>query len=106
MDWQTFLESFRHKLLAMGIEAKPILMQRDNVEENPNEPFVRRTVRICGKIVVGYPLLVHRLLATESCQLQEGGLGGRRHFGCGVFVPYFPGSGNVQHSSQAQSIAS
>jgi hypothetical protein len=31
--------------------------------------------------------LVDYLTATESILLQEHGLGGRRHMGCGIFVP-------------------
>ncbi len=47
----------------------------------------RRTLRIKDKEVVGYVVLVERLSAEESITLQEHGLGGRRHMGCGVFVP-------------------
>jgi CRISPR-associated protein Cas6 len=47
----------------------------------------RRTLRIKDKEVVGYEVLVDRLTAEESIVVQENGLGGRRHMGCGVFVP-------------------
>lgn len=47
----------------------------------------RRTLRIKNKEVVGYELLVSALTAQESIALQESGLGGRRHMGCGIFVP-------------------
>ena len=47
----------------------------------------RRTLRIKDKEVVGYEVLVEGLTAEESLTLQERGLGGRRHMGCGVFVP-------------------
>jgi len=33
-------------------------------------------------------LHVNGLTAEESIKLQEIGLGGRRHMGCGIFVPY------------------
>lgn len=46
----------------------------------------RRTLRIKDKEVVGYEVLVEALTADESLALQERGLGGRRHMGCGVFV--------------------
>jgi CRISPR-associated protein Cas6 len=49
--------------------------------------YIRRTVRIREKEVVGYGLDVSRLTAEASILLQEHGLGGRRPFGCGVFVP-------------------
>lgn len=47
----------------------------------------RRTLRIKDKEVVGYEVLVEGLTAEESIRLQEGGVGGRRHMGCGLFVP-------------------
>jgi CRISPR-associated protein Cas6 len=47
----------------------------------------RRTLRIKDKEVVGYEVLVEGLTAEESLTLQERGIGGRRHMGCGVFVP-------------------
>ncbi len=50
-------------------------------------PGKRRTVRIRQKEVVGYELVLEGLSAEESLRIQESGLGGRRHMGCGVFVP-------------------
>jgi CRISPR-associated protein Cas6 len=47
----------------------------------------RRTLRIKEKEVFGYEVLIERLSAEESLLLQEHGLGGRRHMGCGVFSP-------------------
>ncbi len=52
---------------------------------------------ICGKHLVwaegegsiaGYSLVVHELKPQESLLLQCTGLGGARHLGCGIFVPY------------------
>jgi CRISPR-associated protein Cas6 len=48
----------------------------------------RRTIRIHGKEVVGYELIIEGLTADESIAIQTAGLGGRRHMGCGVFVPH------------------
>jgi CRISPR-associated protein Cas6 len=50
----------------------------------------RRTLRIKDKEVVGYEMLVSALTADESITLQDHGLGGRRHMGCGIFVPFSP----------------
>lgn len=50
----------------------------------------RRTLRIKDKEVVGYEMLVSALTAQESIGIQENGLGGRRHMGCGIFVPFNP----------------
>jgi len=47
----------------------------------------RRTVRVKDKQVVGFAVFVDELDAESSIRLQERGLGGRRHMGCGVFVP-------------------
>jgi CRISPR-associated protein Cas6 len=47
----------------------------------------RRTLRIKDKEVFGYEVLLEGLTAEESIVVQEHGLGGRRRFGCGVFVP-------------------
>ena len=46
----------------------------------------RRTLRIKDKEVVGYEVVIEGLTAEESITLQERGLGGRRHMGCGIFV--------------------
>jgi CRISPR-associated protein Cas6 len=48
----------------------------------------RRTLRIKDKEIVGYEVLLEGLTAEESILVQEQGLGGRRHMGCGVFVPF------------------
>lgn len=48
----------------------------------------RRTLRIKDKEVVGYEMLLDSLSAEESLAVQEHGLGGRRHMGCGIFVPF------------------
>ncbi len=47
----------------------------------------RRTLRLKQNEIVGYEVLIEGLSADESITLQEQGLGGRRHMGCGVFVP-------------------
>lgn len=48
----------------------------------------RRTLRIKDKEVVGYEVLLESLTAEESLKVQEAGIGGRRHMGCGVFSPF------------------
>ncbi len=52
----------------------------------------RRTIRIRDKEVVGYEVIVEGLTAEESLAIQTVGLGGRRHMGCGVFVPQIVGA--------------
>jgi CRISPR-associated protein Cas6 len=52
---------------------------------------------ICGKRhalpgsagkIEGYSLVVHELKPQDALHLQWRGLGGERHFGCGIFIPY------------------
>lgn len=52
---------------------------------------------ICGKRhalpgsagnIMGYSLVVHELKPQDALRLQCRGLGGERHFGCGIFIPY------------------
>lgn len=48
---------------------------------------VRRTLRVRDKEIVGFAIQVAGLSDADSIRLQEIGLGGRQHFGCGVLVP-------------------
>lgn len=47
----------------------------------------RRVIRIRGQTIVGFGLRLGGLSADESIRVQQNGLGGRRHFGCGLFHP-------------------
>lgn len=93
MESVSFLEAARRQLDNLGIHAYPSLLPRptggascEGTFAASRDPWVRRTVRIRDKNVVGYALRVEGLEADESLRLQERGLGGRRHFGCGIFV--------------------
>jgi CRISPR-associated protein Cas6 len=46
-----------------------------------------RTIRIHGKQILGFEVLVEKLGDSDSLKLQELGFGGRRAFGCGLFLP-------------------
>ena len=46
----------------------------------------RRTLRVKQRELVGYEVIVEDLTAEEAIAIQEQGLGGKRHMGCGVFV--------------------
>lgn len=50
-------------------------------------PFVRRTRAIKGHDIVGFGLLVEELSGVDSLLLMTQGVGGRRHFGGGLFLP-------------------
>lgn len=49
-----------------------------------------RTIRIHGKQILGFEILVEKLGESDSLKLQEEGFGGRRAFGCGIFVAVGP----------------
>ena len=49
-----------------------------------------RTIRIHGKQILGFEVLVEKLGESDSLKLQEEGFGGRRAFGCGIFVAVGP----------------
>ena len=49
---------------------------------------IRHTVTGAKQAVVGYSLVLHDLEPDASLQIQRTGLGGKRRYGCGIFVPY------------------
>lgn len=57
----------------------------------------RRIVSISGKKVVGFALTVRGLSPASSLRLQSHGLGGRRHMGCGLFLPTRAGATGSVH---------
>jgi CRISPR-associated protein Cas6 len=82
------LEMARRRLDDMGVRGEPGVFR---IQQGPRAGEARRVVlRIKGKCVVGYSLLVDGLTADESIRLQEGKLCGRTRIGCGFFVPYQP----------------
>jgi CRISPR-associated protein Cas6 len=47
----------------------------------------RHIIQIRGQAIVGFSLRLGGLSEDESIRVQQIGLGGRRHFGCGLFQP-------------------
>ncbi|WP_306590427.1 type I-MYXAN CRISPR-associated protein Cas6/Cmx6 [Geothrix sp. 21YS21S-4] len=45
-----------------------------------------RTIRIHGKQILGFEVMATGVSEEDSLRLQENGFGGRRAFGCGIFV--------------------
>ncbi|MCG6157252.1 type I-MYXAN CRISPR-associated protein Cas6/Cmx6 [Rubinisphaera margarita] len=72
-----FTASARKQLDALEIDAE--------VELTPGR---KRTLCVKQREIVGYEVLLEHLTADESIRVQESGLGGKRHMGAGVFVPY------------------
>ena len=75
MEPAEFLEAAKRQLEKIEVQAELQIGER-------------RTFRIKDKQVVGFELAATGLDAEDSIRLQENGLGGRRHMGCGVFVPW------------------
>lgn len=94
---EPFLEAVRRQMTALRIEGVASLIPRPATQPREESlggsgPWVRRTVGIRDKNIVGFALRVDHLTADESLRLQEHGVGGRRHFGCGLFIaPARPG---------------
>ncbi|KJS16373.1 MAG: hypothetical protein VR69_09325 [Peptococcaceae bacterium BRH_c4b] len=91
---ESFIEVVHKQMCDLNVKGKPMLIwQPEIVMENEGKPsgthssFLRRTLRIKDKNIVGYALKIENLTAEESIRIQENGIGGRQRFGCGVFVP-------------------
>ena len=95
VDPEAFLASVRHHLGVRGLSGEPKLLRRTSPRSREGRcaldpsrsPFIRRTLRIKDRNMVGYAVVVEGLPEEASIRLQEKGLGGRRLMGCGVFVP-------------------
>lgn len=88
-----FLDAARRQAEALGLGGRLSLVARSNAGSLEGatgrvagEP-IRRTLRVRDKTIVGFALALTELTAEESLRVQEAGLGGRRRFGCGLFVP-------------------
>jgi CRISPR-associated protein Cas6 len=75
LEPEPFLEAVRRQMAAIGV-------QGDAEIAGP-----KRSIQIKGKYASGYPVRIRSLSAEGSLRLLAHGLGGRRHFGAGVFVP-------------------
>lgn len=85
---EDFLRELLRKLDAFGVspEATITIPQR-------NERLLRRTVKIRGKEIYGYEVVLGKLSAMESLAIQENCPAdpafrfARTHMGCGIFTP-------------------
>lgn len=48
----------------------------------------RRVISSSDKVLNGFGLVLHDLKPAASIQIQNEGLGGARHYGCGIFIPF------------------
>ena len=94
MEPESFLKAAQKQLKEMKIEGKPYLIKQPEIAEankdkksGTHSPYLRRTIRIRNKEIVGFAMGIEQLTAEESILVQENGIGGRRRFGCGIFIP-------------------
>lgn len=90
---EPFLGATLRQLESLDVKGRPCLvpvsedLDENSIQIEQDKPrFLRRTLRIHDKEIVGFALHVDELTAEESILLQEKGIGGRRRFGCGVFI--------------------
>jgi CRISPR-associated protein Cas6 len=74
MDPATFMEAAKRQVEKIEIEPEIHVGER-------------RTFRVKDKQVIGFEITVSGLDPEGSLRLQKIGIGGRRHMGCGIFVP-------------------
>ena len=88
----SFLPRVEAELERLQIRARfgpvaPVLGKSKDQGKGSRESYIRRTREVKGHSIVGFALLVEELSADESVRLASLGLGGRRHFGGGLFLP-------------------
>jgi CRISPR-associated protein Cas6 len=91
---EPFLEAVLRQLQKLGVNGRAALVEQNGIAAanasrsgGTHSPVLRRTIRIHDKEIVGFAVRVSQLTAEESLTLQERGVGGRRRFGCGIFIP-------------------
>ncbi len=94
LDPNDFLTAAKRQLDALGVSCDIGLILREgpvtlegHTPPAGRSPYVRRTLRIKDREIVGFALRVDKLSPEHSLLVQEYGVGGRRRFGCGIFVP-------------------
>jgi CRISPR-associated protein Cas6 len=75
LEEEPFLESAQHHLERLGVQGELQVGRR-------------RICEVRDKKIVGFECTVRALTDEASLILQAHGIGGRRRFGCGVFLPY------------------
>ena len=75
LDEVEFISDMKQKLQAMNIPCNLICDKYRKISDGKNS-------------LSGYGLVLHDLKPAASLHIQRTGLGGARHFGCGIFVPF------------------
>ncbi len=77
-----FLRAAKRQLDALGIGGEITIPQ------NRKGQLSRKTIKIKHYTGVGFSLEITGLTDEHSLTLQRYGCGGKRHMGCGIFLPY------------------
>lgn len=78
---ESFLEAVKRQLNELEISGRVIIpLDRDG-------NYIRKTIKIQRFTVVGFTVQISELTEENSVKLQEIGVGGKRHMGCGFFLP-------------------
>lgn len=86
LEAESFLLAVKRQLFEREIEAEASLIKRTRITPDC-DPYIRRTMSIKGAEIVGYAIEVSKLSPEDSLKLQEKGIGGKQHMGCGIFKP-------------------
>jgi len=76
-----FLEAVQRQLHNLGISGTASIP--NNQEGHP----ARKTIKIQRFTIIGFTTEITNLSDADSLLLQAKGLGGKRHMGCGIFLP-------------------
>ena len=93
-DPDPFLEAVGRKLAELEVDAHAYI-PLVKMGERKGQPM-RRIVRIKNRKIIGFTVILDGLSDTDSLKVQEHGVGGRRHMGCGMFLPVKPEKGNAR----------
>lgn len=81
----SFLQAVQRQMESLKVKGKASIPVFD---EGPRKGELRRRIiQIKDRVIIGFSLRVEELSDHDSYQLLTNGLGGRRHMGCGIFVP-------------------
>ncbi|MBF2096983.1 MAG: type I-MYXAN CRISPR-associated protein Cas6/Cmx6 [Gloeomargaritaceae cyanobacterium C42_A2020_066] len=81
MEPEGFLKAAQRQLERMSIKGNV------NIPKDSKNQYIRKTLKIKTHTIVGFTTVIEDLSEDDSLKLQAQGLGGRRHMGCGFFLP-------------------
>lgn len=79
---ESFLDAAQRQLDNLEISGKL------SIPLNKKGELSRKTLKVKRYTIVGFTTEISELSDKDSLKLQQWGLGGKRHLGCGYFLPY------------------